>query len=138
GDDARVVGLQDRIVDDVLQHGLGGVDPLVVDEVRLAEDAREVEAEAVDVQLLDHEVQAVEDQAPRGGVVGAGLVADAGVVPVGLPVGGQRVPGGVVEAAEAVQAGHLLRVEVDLVGVLVGLEVQPLPPQPAFARVVVD
>ena len=90
------------------------------------------------MQLLDHEVQAVHDQLLGDHVVAADLVAHAGVVPVLLALIGERVPSVVVEAPVAVEARDLFGVEVDLVGVVVAGEVQPLAPQPALAGVVVD
>jgi hypothetical protein len=51
GDDPDVLQVEERVVGDGLQHGVGRVRPLVVVLVGLAEHRGLVEAEAVDVHL---------------------------------------------------------------------------------------
>ena len=78
----------------ISDDGAAHRDGRVVVEVLLSEDSREVEAEAVDVEFLDHEVKSIHDDAATRTMIGAQTVADTGVVPVGLTVGAQGVPGG--------------------------------------------
>ena len=65
------------------------------------QDRRQVEAEAVDVHLLDPVAQAVHDQPPDDRVVGVERVAAAGVVGVPRAAVFEDVVGRVVDAAEA-------------------------------------
>lgn len=108
GDEARVVFLQNLVVDDVLEYGIfDGIEPCVQVGIRVgvgdAKDGRQVKAEPVDVHLFDPEPEVVDDERTEGFGVGAQLVADARLVEIprlGIVVErGEVVIGGVVEAS---------------------------------------
>ena len=91
-----------RILGDALEHRRVGQHLAVL---AAAEDRGEVEAEAVDVHLRHPVAQAVDDQLADDRVVAVERVAAAGEVAVGAGLGIEQVVDGVVEPREATGSG---------------------------------